>query len=593
MQIVSQKWIDTHRKTITDESFVEVSIDIADPDSLADVSAEDNGAIYFSDSSRIVSEVDKDIVPYATLEENIWLLDGNRKTVPTSNYGDNGFISSSISDENGYFTTKPTITLNFTKVHENIIPGITITWGIGYDEYPTSFTITAHNGDVKVAEKTVTDNATVESLIFVDIDNYDKIVIEVNKWCLPYHRARISDVFVGISKVYGKADLFSYRHNQSVDPLSTTLPKMEISFAISNVDDSYNPYNTSGVSKYLIERQEVKTRYGYKVGENEVEWIKGGTFYLSSWEAPQNGMKAEFKARDLLEFMSTIFYEGVYGENGTSLYDLAEQVLIKADLPLNNDGSVKWIIDESLKSIYSTSPLPVDTCANCLQLIANAGECVIYPDRNGILHIERISNEVSDYEINYSNSYSKPEMSLSKPLKQVEVTLYQHSVGESTELYKGVTTVNGTDDVVVIYSNPAENVKVTVTGGTLNSFTNYKTACVLNITASGEVNIVVTGNEIVTNTTVVTIPHSKQGEVVTVDNPLVTSTDRALSVGEWVRNYMQNRTALSSSWRADPRIDALDIVANRNSYGTNNERICEVEFEYSGAFKGTCEGKVI
>jgi hypothetical protein len=40
------------------QSFVEVSLDIADPDALADASSRDNGAVYISDTSQAVSEVD-------------------------------------------------------------------------------------------------------------------------------------------------------------------------------------------------------------------------------------------------------------------------------------------------------------------------------------------------------------------------------------------------------------------------------------------------------------------------------------------------------------------------------------------------------
>ena len=50
---------------------------------------------------------------------------------------------------------------------------------------------------------------------------------------------------------------------------------------------------------------------------------------------------------------------------------------------------------------------------------------------------------------------------------------------------------------------------------------------------------------------------------------------------------------LSSSWRADPRLDALDIVDNENDYGTSKVLMTEVKYDYNGAFKGSGEGKVI
>ena len=99
MQTVSENWKNAHRQTLLNESYVEVSMDIGDPDALADASSQDNGAIYISDTSQIVSEVDKNIVPYCTLEQNIWLLDGNRKAIPESASGERGYIGDALSDE--------------------------------------------------------------------------------------------------------------------------------------------------------------------------------------------------------------------------------------------------------------------------------------------------------------------------------------------------------------------------------------------------------------------------------------------------------------------------------------------------------------
>ena len=449
MQKVSDAWKRNQNKTIVNESFVEVSLDIADPDALADASSQDNGASYISDTAQVVSEVDKNIVPYSTLERNLWLLDGSRKTLPISNLGECGFVGDVLSTNDGVFLDKtPIVTVNFTRVHHNPVPAITITWSSIYGEFAEDFVVRAYNGNSVVAEKEVQGNKETKSVVMMDIIDYDRITISILRWCLPYHRARIEEIFVGLNKVYAKSNLFGYSHSQSVDPLSSALPKAEVSFSIDNSDNAYNPANANGLFKYLMERQEVKTRYGYRTDGNNIEWIKGGTFYLSEWNAKQNGMEADFKARDLLEFMSATFYEGVYDESGRSLYDLALQLLIKADLPLNNDGTVKWVLDESLKNIYTTAPLPADTIANCLQLIANAGGCVFYQDRGGTLHIEPLNSVMSDYAITSRNSYSKPNITLSKPLKQVSVATYHYFEDDKTsELYKGVLQLTGTTEI--------------------------------------------------------------------------------------------------------------------------------------------------
>lgn len=451
MQQVSQSWKDTHKQTLLNESYVEVSLAIADPDSIKDIqSVSENGSIYISDIPEIVSEVDTPVIPYGTLEQNIFLLDGSRKNIPETDYQDGGFVGDVLSNEECIFIDKiPTITILFSMVHTKIIPGITITWGTAYNEYAYRFIVKAYNGDTIVAEKEVIDNRSLTSIIMMDIINYNRITVQILEWCLPNRRARVDEIFVGITKVYTKAELFSYGHTQIIDPISTSLPKMEIKFSVDNSDNSYNPYNLSGLSKYITERQELKTRYGLKLNDKSIEWVKGGTFYLSEWYAKQNGISAEFVARDVLEFMSDIYNDNNSTNTERSLGELAESVLEYANLPLNDDGTVKWVIHESLYKIKTKAPLPEDTIANCLQIIANAGCCVLYPDRNGILHIEPINTKPTDYAINSFNSYTKPEITLSKSLKNVIVKVYQYNENDSS-----------TTDKIIPISDVGENITI-------------------------------------------------------------------------------------------------------------------------------------
>ena len=597
MQNVSQEWKDNQNELLVGESEIELSLRITDPDAYEDATATDNGAMYseISQTNDIVSGVDYKMTPTLTLERNLWILDGSGEVFDASNVGTQRYIGRYICNTSKKFPSsrKPIITISFSQVFTKLLQGITIVWSTLWNEYAEEFIVTAYNGSTVVATKTVTDNNTTKSIVYMDIQNYDSITIEIVRWSFSNRRARIEEIVIGIDKSYSKTDLFSYSHSQSVNPLSAELPKIEINFSLNNVDNAYNPHNPDTLSQYLIERQEVKVKYGYKIN-NRIEWINGGRLYLSEWDAPQDGITAEFVARDLLEFMQGTYYGGIYHADGISLYDLAVDVLTDANLPTHNDGSVKWSIDESLKDIYTTAPLPIDTHANCLQLIANAGGCVMYQDRSGILHLKPLESSVSDYSINYFNSYSKSNVELSKPLKDVAVGFYQYTIGtDSTELYNGVVSISSTQELIITYSGSATNVSATVSGGTLNSATYYTNACKLTITASGNVTIVVTGKSLQSSKTELSIYNSDNGETVSVDNVLITDIDRAKVIGEWVRSYHANRMTLSSSWRADPRLDALDIVTNENDYSTTNVLMTEVKYDYNGAFKGSGEGKVI
>ena len=531
MQTVSNGWKQNQENTLLSEGFVEVSIDIADPDALADASSTDNGATYLSTTPQVVKEGDRNIAPYATLEQNMWVLDGGRKAIPKSSFGDGGYIGDVICDPSGIFRDKiPVITVSFTETHSNLIPGVTITWSETYGECARDFVVTAYNGTSVVAKKEVRGNTDLKSVVQMDIIDYNRIEIAVWKWCLPFHRARIEEIFVGINKVYDKSDLFNYSHDQSVDPVSSSLPKAEVSFSVNNVDGSYNPYNPDGLTKYLMERQEIKTRYGHKMSDKSIEWVKGGTFHLSEWNTPQNGISAEFKARDILEFMFADYQDTVTNITSRSLGDIASAIFTAADLPLRSDGSQRWYIDASLYNIYTEGVLPTDTMANCLLMVANAAGCALYPDRDGTLRIEPLSTEKTDYRIGLSKSYRKAEMSLSKPLKSVIAKVYEYYIED----------------------------------GKVES-TSHDVEVAFDVT----------------------------GETITVDNPLITDDERAVHIAEVVGNYLRNRITLDSSWRPDVRLDALDIIKIDNVYGDNDVLITDVKFTFNGAFRGECKGRVI
>lgn len=513
MQSVSQAWKDEQAKQlITADSFVELTLNVSDPDAQADAEASDNGHEAISNVGGTIDETPTSPVRYATLEKNFWALDGTFSILPDAPpYGDNGYVGDVLSGADGSYASPPTITLTFSKLYQTILPGLTITWGNAYEgEYADTFRVTSYNGTTQVDTYTVTGNREVTTVFFGDLEGYNKLTIEILKWSKPYRRARISNILIGIEQVFSKSDFFKYTHTIFVDPLSAELPKAEIVFEIKNLNGEYNPDNPQGVYKYLVERQSVTARYGYRLG-GSVEWIKAGTFYLSEWDCPQNGITATFTARDALEYMNDLYT----GTSSGTLAQIATAALQQAELPLMTDGTNPWVLDSSLSGITAASgaDLSKNTIAEVLQYVANAGCCVFYQDRDGRLNIKPLPTGTTDYRIDQFNSYENAEISLTKQLKSVDV-------------------------------NDGQSI---VTVGTA-------------------------------------------GEVQTVDNPLV-SAERAPVVAQWVANYLKERRTLSGSFRADPRLDALDRVTNENQFSENVVLVTQIEYSYNGAFRGSYEAR--
>ena len=511
MQTVSQAWKDAQAKNFVPEAFVEIVMNIGDPESQADGKPSDNGSEFFSDSSALLDGKTKAPTKFATLERNLWVLGGGLKVLSTEqDSAGQGFIGQSLCNGDCVFDgVLPTITVSFSKVFTELIPGISVIWSSAYGEYAARVRITAYaNGTITYQSEF--ENDAVTSVFNAEIDTYDTITLEVLEWSLPQRRARIESLLVGIRKTYTKKDLFSYSHSNFVDPLSAELPKNEIVFSVKNLNNEYNPDNPQGVEKYLIERQSLDVTYGYKI-DGDVETIAAGTFFISEWDTPQNGIEATFTARDVLEFMTDTYV----GVTAGSLYDIAAAAFEQAGLPLLPSEEPRWYVDESLANVSTPASVDVGdvTIAEMLQCVANAGCCVLYQNRDGVIRLEPLPAGQSDYEIGRFSSYQNAELKLTKPLKAINVNNGQYvlSVGQA-------------------------------------------------------------------------------GETQTINNPLI-SDAQAPVVAQWAADYLVNRKLLSGSFRADPRLDALDRIINKNQFAENIVLITDIKFTFNGAFRGEYEGR--
>lgn len=597
MQKVSEDWKYVHQKRLLNESFIKISFNVTDPEAFADAKSVDNGACYVSNTSEVVNGLTKTIPCYAGLERNIWLLDGSRTFIPNDFGKDMGYISDMLSKADGYFEKIPVVSIKFSRTHSHVIPGITILWGTAYDEYAETFNIKAYNGKDVVASKEIKDNNSRKSIVDLDIENYDRIDIEIVKWCLPYHRARITDIFIGVHKLYEKNELMSYEHEISRDVLSASLPVNKMNFSIDNSDNVYDPNNLTGFSKYLMQRQELEVSYGLKLDDGKIEYIPAGLFYLSEWEAPQNGLEARFMARDIFEFLQKPYTKGLYNPEGTTMYDLAVDVFDEANLPLRKDGQKRWFVSPKLKDFKTTAPMPCVSLAECLQYIANATCHVLYSDRDGVLYLTD-TNVVykSDYKLTEFNLLSRPEIVLQKPLKAVNINIYNYFVDKEEkqkELFNGSLEVKANETVVINYSDSAVNVSAVNTSIPIKDIKYYTNCCHVSFTTSGKVNVTLVGDVLKNSVSTYVNNVNNEGEVEAIDNPLITDSKAAENVSALNSMMLNIRKNLKiEEFRADVRLDPLDVVKVDNKFSSEDVMITGVKYVFTGAFRGSAEGKV-
>lgn len=453
MIATSDKWRAAQLDFLVPEAFVEITYEITEPGLQESASESNNGAMAFSDHEGIVDLRTRAHTAYATLEHNLWALDGAHEMLPTVD--DTGFVSSAISGGDGVFSTSPIIAIKLGTIHEQAIPGITITWSSAYEEYATRFRVRVFNSGRQIHSQEFDNDSVVTECRF-PLSGYDEIRLEILEWCLPNRRARVEYFFLGVTHRYTKTHLLAYKHSQSADLLSAELPKNSISFSLNNADGEWNPDNPSGNIRYLMEQQEVKARYGLKL-DGEIEWIKAGTFWISEWETPSNGLEARFTARDSLGFMSEVYT----GPRRGSLYSIARAAFEQANLPILDNGNPRYSISDSLDEYDAdfSSNNSKFTLAEIVQLCANAACCVMFQDREGVLRVEPLRENASGYAITKLVSYTHPEFTMTKPLKSVSVN---NDLG--TALYATTGEVQKVDNPLITNETRANHVAEWVRG---------------------------------------------------------------------------------------------------------------------------------
>lgn len=420
MITVSDAWKDIQQRFLLPETYVEIDCGVTDDEAQSVATATGTDEVVFSSVGGVLNALG-DVSKYATLEHNLWSLDGSQSVLEsTGAYSNAGYVSN--------IESTGSVTLSFPAIRTTAISGITITWSEKYNEYAKTFTVIGKNGTTTVGEVTVTNNRSRVSIVYLPLNNYNSITVQVHEWCLPSRRVRIENIVVGHVLKFGKGDLLSYTHEMDGDLLSGKIPKYSIEFTLDNSDGRWDPNNPTGMAQYLSERQRITVKYGMDVN-GTIEWIKAGTFYLSEWHAPPNALEARFVARDVFEFLLATDTTKLPNMSSTQYGNLAN-IITWATSTLLPDGAT-IVIDDSLRITAGRQYSGDGTYAEMVQKCAHAGCCVIRYDREGVLYIEPLSNVLVDYipvnpaegatGIPLSLSFSYPEVTLSKPLKSVIV----------------------------------------------------------------------------------------------------------------------------------------------------------------------------
>lgn len=374
MYAVTDEYLEEQEQDLRERSYVWVYLGLVNNDAQHSATATGDLAD-FSDGEIFGNSLFE--AYYATAEQNFAVTNGTMVFMPedTSLY---------LALRQGAVSRELVGAVSFDFSHRiDKISGLTIDFG---DFYPTEFTVSDGTNTFTYT------NDTSGKYVCRDAFNYvEHLTITPISMVGGQQRMRIHSVLFGMGFSFDNSNLISTKRTNKVSHLSTELPQREFSFTIDNFNQEWTIDNPESYVDLLKEDQIVQVTYGREV-DNDIYKIPGGYMALQSWDSTHS--TATFKAVGYLDHSTTMFYKGRYHPNGISLYDLAVEVL--------QDMGVTYKVDAWLKYMYTKNPLPIDLHKNCLQMIANAGQCAIYEDVNGTVTL-KASIALPDYTVTVNN----------------------------------------------------------------------------------------------------------------------------------------------------------------------------------------------
>lgn len=366
---------------------------------------------YFSNLSKPLNNYVVDAL-YATTEQNYSTVDGRMYFLPREKSDcvlNQGIVSKEIEG-----------TIDFIFPVPVDLRGVTIDFG---KTYPEEFTIVTDQ-----SLKDVTGNTKSKYVCDEVFKGTTTLSIIPNKMVNGHGRLHIHEIIMGIGIYFNERNILSASKKEHISPIMEALPTIDFRLSVNNKDRAYDIENEKSTVNFLELGQKMQAFLGQEI-EDRIEWLQVGTLKLKEWSADDD--KMSFTAIDFLSSLTGKYRKGKFYPQGISIYDLCLDVLTDARVDPR-----EFYIDEYLKAVKIKNPIPVVTHREALQLLSNAGRCLLYQDEKGKIVIRssfvpRMTSTVAR-EPYFSNGTRILE---NLPIKEYSLTNGNYSRVDGTTLF--------------------------------------------------------------------------------------------------------------------------------------------------------------
>lgn len=287
---------------------VRAVVDISDPD-LTFLPTQSSGQAVISHPEEVHDKILTLGGPFATLEANRWLLDGEFSIMP-----DNpatiqeqvGFVGDALSGADGTFSPPVWVAERFAHVY--VLQACSVHFPeADFNGLADTFTVEVLEGGVVRYTETVTGNrAASVSFRGFTVYNPDTIRVTVSKWSLPGHRIRVPEIVPGIYERWDGGDLAEVNVVQQGNVSCLSLPFGTCLLKMDNQDRRFEPSGKDGLFQSIEERQGIDIFLGVALGGGESEYKRVGIFYQSNggWRTGSNDMTMQWDLVDIVGLLA-------------------------------------------------------------------------------------------------------------------------------------------------------------------------------------------------------------------------------------------------------------------------------------------------
>ena len=480
---LEQKYLNV---TTRREAYMDIMMYIPDENiTITNVSC--NDVLQYSNLESITNIKNYSSTTIATLEEDLWTLDGSFIN-PTSGVRYNGYISNSVSDNNGDFATNPTINVTLLAASEIEYFSLILNPAVK-SSYPVQVKITTNNGNTYT--KTTLSETTLPNIIFeLNESNVTSLSIEFIGTQRGGRRIRLANIMFGKVITLNQDELINTDYLDKTSYVCDSIPSRTFTFTLNNYSKAYNVDNPNNSVIDLDRQTKVIMRNGYNIfgfnddtGEFDLEY-RGTQIEWDDWKElrlleviTNDDDTCSFECGSILDMMTDVYIKEIFLNNRRVDYITAQLLNF---MGLSTD-TIEFSTDNNGKSYgeYEVNvPLPQLPIREIIQLLAfSVGATLLIKD-NGIikfanLDISNPSSFTKTHTFDYEDFASVPvaerlpstskislpkynaiigELDTSNPLQSFDITAYNTQISYSacTDAYVSVDpndTTGGTIQV--------------------------------------------------------------------------------------------------------------------------------------------------